>query len=132
MQPRKTKYKKLQKGKIKKYDYKSTQLTFGTIGLKAISSGIISARQLEAARQTINRKIKRKGKIWIKIFPSIPITEKPVSVRMGKGKGAVKYWGAKVSSGKVLFELCGVSIKESILALKSGSHKLPIKTKIIY
>jgi large subunit ribosomal protein L16 len=132
MQPRKTRYKKLQKGKIKKYNFRSTQLTFGIIGLKAISSGIISSRQLESARQTINRKLKRKGKIWIKIFPSIPVTEKPVSVRMGKGKGVVKYWGCKVSSGKVLFELCGVSIKESILALKSGSNKLPIKTKIIY
>ena len=132
MQPNKSKYTKLQKGKIKKLEFKSNILKFGLIGLKATSSGIITARQLESARQTINRKIKRKGKIWIRVFPSFPFTEKPISTRMGKGKGSVKFWGIKVSSGKIIFELCGVSQSKSLLALKSGSNKLPIKTKICY
>jgi large subunit ribosomal protein L16 len=131
-QPKKTKYKKIRKGVLKKLEYKMNSLNFGTVGLKAIESGIILLNQLEAARQAINRKLNRKGKIWIRIYPNYPITRKPVEVRMGKGKGQVSYWGAKISGGTILFEICGISKDKAIYAFNSGSSKLPIKTKIIF
>lgn len=131
-QPKKTKYKKNRKGKIPKLNFNSNNLTFGNLGLKAIESGSISSRQLEAARQAINRKIKRKGKIWIRVFPSIPVTSKPVAVRMGKGKGSVSHWVAKVGSGTILFEICGISKFIAKSALNTGSAKLPLKTKIVF
>jgi len=130
LQPKKLKYKKIRKGKLPKFEYKSNTLNFGTIGLKAAESGTITARQIEAARQAIVRKIKRNGKIWIRIFPNLPITKKPTEVRMGKGKGAVAYWAAKVKSGTVLFEMCGIEDRKSIPAFKTGGAKLPIKTII--
>nr|YP_009115300.1 ribosomal protein L16 [Berkeleya fennica]AJA05821.1 ribosomal protein L16 [Berkeleya fennica] len=128
--PRQTKYKKTKKGKLSKLEFKSNDLKFGTVGLKAAESGIINSRQIEAARQAIVRKIKRKGKIWIKIFPDLPITSKPTGVRMGKGKGQVSHWGARVSGGTVLFEICGVNFNTVLSALKTGGAKLPIRTKI--
>jgi large subunit ribosomal protein L16 len=128
--PKQTKYKKTKKGKLVKLEFKSNNLTFGTIGLKASEAGILSAKQIEAARQAISRKIKRKGKMWIKIFPDLPITSKPTGVRMGKGKGQVSYWGARVRGGTVLFEICGVNLLTANEALKTGGAKLPIKTKI--
>jgi large subunit ribosomal protein L16 len=128
--PRKTKYKKTKKGKLKKLEFKANKLKFGTIGLKAEESGIINSRQIEAARQAIVRKIKRKGKLWIKIFPDLPITSKPTGVRMGKGKGQVSHWGARVSAGTVLFEMCGINLNISIAAFRTGGAKLPIKTRI--
>ena len=128
--PRNTKYKKTRKGNLRKLEFKSNKLTFGTIGLKSIESGIITFKQIESARQAIVRKIKRKGKIWIKIFPDIPITAKSTGVRMGKGKGPISHWGARVKGGTVLFELCGVNLNIVKKALKTGSAKLPIKTKI--
>lgn len=128
--PKKTKYKKIKKGKLKRLESKENVLKFGTIGLKAQESGIITSRQIEAARQAIVRKIKRKGKIWIRIFPHLPITSKPIGVRMGKGKGQISHWGARVRGGTILFEICGVSIVTVTLALKTGGAKLPIKTKI--
>jgi large subunit ribosomal protein L16 len=128
--PRKTKYKKTKKGKLVRLEFKTNDLKFGTIGLKAAESGLISASQIEAARQAIVRKIKRKGKIWIKIFPDLPVTSKPTGVRMGKGKGQVSHWCARVRGGTVLFEVCGVNINIVIAALKTGGAKLPIKTKI--
>ena len=128
--PKKTKYKKTKKGKLVKLEFKSNKLTFGTIGLKASESGIINSRQIEAARQAITRKIKRKGKVWIKIFPCLPITSKPTGIRMGKGKGQVSHWGARVRGGTVLFEVCGINIIAIIAALRTGGAKLPIKTKI--
>jgi large subunit ribosomal protein L16 len=128
--PRRTKYKKTKKGKLSELEFKSNDLKFGTIGLKAAESGIISSRQIEAARQAIVRKIKRKGKVWIKIFPDLPITSKPTGVRMGKGKGQVSHWGARVRGGTVLFEICGVSLSVVLAALKTGGAKLPIRTKI--
>lgn len=130
LQPAKIKYKKLRKGKLPKLEYKSTTLKFGTIGLKAAESGLITAKQLEAARQAINRKLKRKGKIWIRIFPNYPITKKPTEVRMGKGKGAVNHWAAKIGGGTILFEICGVTFKKAITAFFTGGAKLPIKTII--
>lgn len=131
-QPRKTKFKKTKKGKLSKFNFKSNKLQFGHIGLKVIESGLITSKQIESARQAINRKIKRKGKVWIRIFPSISVTSKPAAVRMGKGKGAVSHWVSKVGSGTVIFEMCGVSNYLSKSALRTGSAKLPVKTKIIY
>jgi large subunit ribosomal protein L16 len=128
--PRQTKYKKTRKGKLKKLEFKSNKLTFGTIGLKSLEAGIINSRQIESARQAIVRKLKRKGKVWIKIFPDISITKKPTGVRMGKGKGQVSHWGARVRGGTVLFEICGVNDNIAVAALKTGSAKLPVKTLI--
>lgn len=132
LQPKKIKYKKTKKGKLKSLEFKSNCLKFGTIGLKSINSAIITARQLEAARQAISRKIKKKGKVWIKVFPDLPITAKPISSRMGKGKGGLSHWGARVKGGTVLFEICGVKDPKIVLAaLKTGAAKLPLKTKIL-
>lgn len=131
LQPKKTKYKKLKKGKFNKLEFKKNKLQFGTIGLKAVNSAVISARQIEASRQAISRKIKKKGKIWIRIFPDLPITAKPISSRMGKGKGALSHWASRVNGGTVLFEICGVKDPKIVKnALKTGSAKLPVKTKI--
>lgn len=130
LQPRKTKYKKTRKGKLKKLEFKANTLKFGELGLKATVAGLISARQIEAARRAIARKIKRKGKIWIRIFPDLPITAKATESRMGKGKGAVSYWASRVRGGTTLFEVCGIPKHVATEALRSGSKKLPIKTKI--
>ena len=128
--PKQIKYKKIRKGKLSKLEFKSNKLKFGTIGLKAVESGIINSRQIEAARQAITRKTKRKIKLWIKIFPDLPITSKPTGIRMGKGKGPLSHWGARVRGGTVLFEICGINKNTMIIALKTGGAKLPIKTKI--
>lgn len=130
LQPRKFKYKKVRKGKLKKYNYKADTLNFGTVALKAFESGVISARQIESARQAIMRKTSRKGKLWITIFPALPITKKPTEVRMGKGKGLVSHWAARVKGGTTLFEVCGINFKTAIAAFRTGGAKLPIKTKI--
>lgn len=130
LQPKRSKYKKIRKGKLSKLEFKSNKLKFGTIGLKAAESGIISARQIEAARQAINRKIKRKGKLWIRVFPDLPVTKKPTEVRMGKGKGSVDFWATRVNGGNVLFEICGITSTIAISAFKTGGAKLPIKTLI--
>jgi large subunit ribosomal protein L16 len=129
--PRQTKYKKTKKGKLSKYEFKANELKFGTIGLKATEAGLVNTRQIEAARQAITRKIKRKGKVWVRIFPDLPITSKPTGVRMGKGKGQVSHWVARVRGGTILFEICGVNMNTVSTALKAGGSKLPIKTKII-
>ena len=132
LQPKKTKYKKTKKGKLRKLEFKANKLKFGTVGLKAVNSAIITARQIEAARQAMSRKIKKKGKLWICIFPDLPITAKPISSRMGKGKGAFSHWGARVKGGTMLFEICGV--KDPVVvenALRTGSAKLPLKTRIV-
>lgn len=130
LQPKRSKYKKIRKGTIPRLEFKANKLRFGTIGLKAIESGTLSARQIEAARQSINRKIKRKGKLWIRVFPYLPITAKPTEVRMGKGKGPVDHWAAKIGCGTVLFELCGVTRSTALAAFRTGGAKLPIKTII--
>jgi len=131
LQPKKIKYKKSRKGRLPKFEYRSNTLEFGVFGLKALESGCISARQIEAARQAINRKIKRSGRVWVRIFPDLPITSKPIEVRMGKGKGAVSHWVARVGGGRILFEIDGISKKLAISALYTGAAKLPIKTLII-
>ena len=131
LQPKRTKYKKHQKSTKGTFEFKAIHLTRGTIGLKATESGFITARQLEAARRVISRKIARKGKLWLRVFPSIPITRKPTEVRMGKGKGVVNHWVVKVKKGNILFELCGIPYKIALLALGAGGNKLPIKTAVI-
>jgi large subunit ribosomal protein L16 len=130
LQPKKFKHKKIKKGKLLKFKFKSNSLKFGTIGLKASESGYITARQIESARQAITRKIKRKGKLWIKIFPNLPITSKPTEVRMGKGTGKISHWVARVKGGTIIFEISGVNLNIVVPALKTGSAKLPIKTII--
>ena len=131
LQPKKTKYKKVQKGKLSKLNFRSNKLKFGNIGLKVTKSGTISARQIEAARQSIVRKLNRKGKLWIRIFPTVPITTKPTEVRMGKGKGAFSHWSAKVNAGTIIFEALGIAPNIAITAFKTGGAKLPIKTIVI-
>ena len=130
LQPKRSKYKKLRKGKLTKLNFKSNKLVFGTIGIKAAEAGLISSRHIEAARQAIARKIQRKGKIWIRIFPNHPVTKKPTEVRMGKGKGAVSYWASKVSGGTMLFELGGIPFNVALAAFRTGGAKLPVKTII--
>nr|YP_010252057.1 ribosomal protein L16 [Thalassiosira rotula]QTX08900.1 ribosomal protein L16 [Thalassiosira rotula] len=131
LQPKKTKYKKIQKGKLSKLNFRSNKLQFGSIGLKSTKSGTISSRQIEAARQAIVRKLSRKGRLWIRVFPTVPITAKPTETRMGKGKGAVSHWGIKVSAGTVLFEVYGVPQNTAVTAFKTGGAKLPVKTMIL-
>ena len=128
--PQKIKYKKTRKGKLVKLEFKANSIKFGVVGLKAAESGILKYKHIEAARQAISRKIKRRGKVWIRIFPYLPITAKPKGTRMGKGKGSVSHWGAKVRGGTTLFEICGVSYGLFFDALKTGGAKLPIKTRI--
>ena len=131
LQPKKTKYKKIKKGKLRKLEFKKNKLKFGTIGLKAVNSAIISARQIEASRQAISRKVKKKGKIWIRIFPDLPITSKSLAARMGKGKGPLSHWSVRVKGGCVLFEICGIKDPKVVQnALRTGGAKLPMKTKI--
>jgi large subunit ribosomal protein L16 len=130
--PKYTKYKKYHKGKLFKLEYKSNSLKFGEVGLKATESGTINFRQIEAARQAISRKIKRKGRVWIRIFPNLPVTKKSTGARMGKGKGSVSHWVAKVRSGSVLFEVCGINIRNILDGLKTGGAKLPVRTKIFF
>lgn len=132
LQPKSSNYKKFKKSKLLKFEFKSNKLKFGVVGLKAVESGLITSRQIEAARQAIMRKIKRKGKLWIRVFPVLSVTSKPNEVRMGKGKGVVSHWVARVYGGQILFELCGNSINTSTAAFKTGGAKLPVKTKICF
>lgn len=132
LQPKKSKYNKIKKGKLKKLSFKANnKIKFGEFGLKAQICGIVTARQIESARKAISYIIKRKGKLWIRIFPNLPITSKPSESRMGKGKGSISHWAVKVKGGSVLFEICGISRHTAYEALKSGGQKLPIKTKIL-
>jgi large subunit ribosomal protein L16 len=131
LQPKRTKYRKYKKGILPKLEYRANKLEFGTIGLKAIESGCISARQIEAARQAITRKIKRNGRVWIRIFPNLSVTSKPIEVRMGKGKGNISHWIARIGGGSILFEIEGIPEKLAKSALEIGAAKLSVKTIII-
>jgi large subunit ribosomal protein L16 len=131
LQPKKTKFKNNRKGKLTRFEYKTNKLQFGIIGLKAVESGSISSKQIEAARQAISRKIKRNGRIWIRIFPDISVTSKSIALRMGKGKGSIDHWIAKVACGRILFEIDGLPPKLAEAALCTGGAKLPVKTSII-
>lgn len=128
--PKKTKYRKAHKGRIKGYNLSNFKLNNGSFGLKALEPGRITARQIEACRRAIVRKMKRTGKVWINIFPDLPVSSKPAEVRMGKGKGALNYWCCRVKPGKVLFEVDGVADFIAKDALRLGSAKLCIRTKI--
>ena len=131
LQPKRTKFRKAHKGRIHGLAKGGTKLNFGSFGLKAIEPERVTARQIEAARRAMTRYIKRGGKIWIRIFPDVPITKKPIEVRMGKGKGNVEYWVALVQPGKVMFEMAGVTEELAREAFKLASAKLPVKTRFL-
>jgi large subunit ribosomal protein L16 len=131
LQPKKVKYRKQQKGKMKGNSKRGHQLAFGSFGIKAMEQTWITGRQIEAARQAVTRHMKREGQIWIRIFPDKPITKKPAEVRMGKGKGAPELFVARVTPGRILFEAEGVSLEIAKEALRLAAQKLPIKTKFV-
>ena len=131
LQPKKTKYRKAHKGRIKGLAKGGSDLNFGAYGLKAMSPNRITARQIEAARRCIARHIKRQGKVWIRIFPDTPVSKKPLEVRQGKGKGSVEFWAAKVKPGRIMFELDGVPIDLAREALALAAAKLPVETKFV-
>ena len=131
LQPKKTKYRKAHKGRIRWKSKGGTTLNFGSYGLKAITAERVTSRQIEAARRAITRHMKRAGKVWIRIFPDVPVSKKPTEVRMGKGKGTPEYWAAKVKPGRIMFEIDGVPSDIAHTALNLGSSKLPLQTKII-
>jgi large subunit ribosomal protein L16 len=128
LQPKKTKYRKQQKGTNTGFATRGSKVSFGTFGLKAVARGRITARQLEAARRAMTRYVKRGGKIWIRIFPDKPITKKPLEVRQGKGKGNVEYWVAQIQPGKMLYEMDGVPREIAERAFQLAASKLPIAT----
>ncbi|MCF8111558.1 MAG: 50S ribosomal protein L16 [Desulfobacteraceae bacterium] len=129
--PKKVKYRKQQKGRMKGKAHRGSKLNFGDYGLQAAECGWLSSRQIEAARIAMTRKVKRGGKMWIRIFPDKPITKKPAEVRMGKGKGSPESWVAVVKPGRILYEMEGVPRELAFEALRLASHKLPIKTKVV-
>lgn len=131
LQPKRTKYRKMQKGRMKGNSQRGHRLSNGTFGIKSLDSNFLTARQIEAARIAATRYMKREGSLWIKIFPDKPITKKPLEVRMGKGKGAVEYWAAVVKPGRILFEIGGVPYDVAKEALRLAAQKLPVKTKFI-
>jgi len=131
LQPRKTKYRKQQKGKMKGNAYRGNQLAFGTFGIKSLEFTWLTGRQIEAARQAVTRHMKREGQIWIRVFPDKPITKKPAEVRMGKGKGAPEMFVARINPGRILFEAAGVSRETAQEALRLAAQKLPVKTKFM-
>jgi large subunit ribosomal protein L16 len=131
LQPKRTKYRKMQKGKMKGLAQRGNQLAFGSFGMKALEETWITSRQLEAARVAVTRHMKREGQLWIRIFPDKPVTKKPAEVRMGKGKGAPELWVAVVKPGKIIFEAEGVPLEVAKEALRLAAQKLPITTKFI-
>ena len=131
LQPKKTKFRRMQKGRMKGIAQRGNQLAYGSFAIKALDSAWITGRQIEAARQAITRYMKREGQLWIRIFPDKPITKKPAEVRMGKGKGDPAGWVAPVTPGRVLFEVEGVSFDIAKEALRLAAQKLPVKTKFI-
>ena len=131
LMPKKVKYRKVQRGRMKGKAWRGSAISFGEYGLKAMECGWITSRQIEAARIAMTRFIKRGGKVWIRLFPDKPITKKPAETRMGKGKGAPDHWVAVVRPGKVLFEMEGVTRTDAQEALRLASHKLPLRTKFV-
>ena len=131
LQPKRTKYRKMQKGRIRGLSHKGNTVAFGTFGLKALEPLWITNRQIEAARIAMTRYVKREGKVWIRIFPDKPITKKPAEVRMGKGKGGLSHYVAVVKPGRILFEMDGISREAAEEALRLAAHKLPILTKVV-
>jgi large subunit ribosomal protein L16 len=131
LQPKRTKFRKAHKGRIHGNAKGGTQLNFGAFGLKATSPARITARQIEAARRAITRHLRRSGRVWIRIFPDVPVSSKPAEVRMGKGKGNPEYWVARVKPGRIMFEIDGVNGDLATEALKLASAKLPLDTRVV-
>jgi large subunit ribosomal protein L16 len=131
MMPKKVKYRKQQRGRMRGKAWRGSTLSFGDYGLKALECGWITDRQIEAARVAMTRSIKRGGKVWIRLFPDKPITKKPAETRMGKGKGAPEQWVAVIRPGKILFEMEGVAPEVAAQAMRLAAHKLPMKTKVV-
>jgi large subunit ribosomal protein L16 len=131
LQPKRTKYRKAHKGRIKGTASSAASLSFGTFGLKAQEPARITARQIEAARRAMTRQMKRAGRVWIRIFPDVPVSKKPTEVRMGKGKGTPEFWVCRVKPGRVMFEIDGVSDAVARESLRLAAAKLPIKTRVV-
>ena len=131
LQPKRTKFRKQFKGRIHGAAKGGTDLNFGAFGLKALEPERVTSRQIEAARRAMTRHMKRAGRVWIRIFPDVPVSKKPTEVRMGKGKGSPEYWAAKVKPGRIMFEIDGVSETIAREALRLGAAKLPIKTRFV-
>ncbi|GHA98010.1 MULTISPECIES: 50S ribosomal protein L16 [Halomonadaceae] len=131
LQPKRTKFRKMQKGRNRGLAHRGSKVSFGEYGLKATGRGRITARQIEAGRRAITRHVKRGGKIWIRVFPDKPITNKPLEVRMGKGKGSVEYWVAQIQPGKVLYEIEGVSEELAREAFSLAAQKMPVSTTFV-
>jgi len=131
LQPKKTKFRKMQKGKMKGNTKRGAELSFGSFAIKTLEEAWITGRQIEAARQALSRHMKREGQIWIRIFPDKPVTKKPAEVRMGKGKGAPEYFVARISPGRILFEAEGVPLEVAKEALRLAAQKLPVATKFV-
>ena len=131
LQPKRTKYRKQQKGRLRGLAHRGSQISFGTFGLKSVDPGRLTNRQIEAARIAMTRYMKREGTVWIRIFPDKPITKKPQEVRMGKGKGALDHYVAMVKPGRILFEMDGVPVEVAEEALRLAAQKLPVKTKFV-
>ena len=131
LQPKKTKFRKAHKGRIHGVAKGGTELAFGQYALKATEPERVTARQIEAARRAITREMKRAGRVWIRIFPDLPVSKKPTEVRMGKGKGSVEFWAARVKPGRIMFEIDGVSEETAREALRLGAAKLSVKTRFV-
>jgi large subunit ribosomal protein L16 len=131
LQPKKTKFRKMHKGRISGQAKGGSDLNFGAFGLKATEPDRVTARQIEAARRALTRHMKRQGRVWIRIFPDVPVSKKPIEVRMGKGKGSVEFWAAKVKPGRVMFEIDGVGEDVAREALRLAAMKLPVKCRVV-
>jgi large subunit ribosomal protein L16 len=131
LQPKRTKFRKAFKGRMHGNAKGGTSLNFGSFGLKAMEPERVTARQLEAARRAITRQMKRAGRVWIRVFPDLPVSKKPTEVRMGKGKGSPEFWAARVKPGKIMFEIDGVGEETAREALRLGAAKLPIRTRVV-
>ena len=131
LQPKRTKYRKQQKGRVKGLATRGAEIAFGSFAIKSLEAAWITSRQIEAARISMTREMKREGQVWIRIFPDKPVTKKPAEVRMGKGKGAPEYWVACVKPGTILFEIAGVKQEVAEEALRLAAQKLPVKTKFV-
>ena len=131
LSPKKVKWRKVHRGRLRGYAKRGSILSFGDFGLMSMTAGRLTDRQIEASRIAISRSIKRGGKVWIRVFPDNPISKKPIGVRMGSGKGALEFWIAKIKPGRILFELEGVSVEQARKAFRLASYKLPFKTKFL-
>ena len=131
LQPKRTKFRKMQKGRVRGLAHRGSTVAYGSFAIKTLEVGFITSRQIEAARIAINRYMKRQGNVWIRIFPDKPITSKPAEVRMGKGKGAPSHWVAPVRPGRIMFEVDGVPMETAQEALRLGAQKLPVKCKFV-